>query len=297
MKKIKRFIFIIFMLIISVHSTFALSVSEDNIVLTDGNDKTIDLYANVTEEVNSVTFTMVFSTYDIPAFFTVNSTYTDANPDGVKHTINFSEPITGKIKLGSIYIKPKSNPNDTSGTVNIHSASAIGIEDNQINLNNLNINVKINKTVTPPEPTAPEKDPEKPVDNQENNTYNLLKSIDSEIVKLAIKKDVFEYEINIKNDIEELDLKPIPTNENYKVDVSNQKVSELTDNLIIIKVTDDANHTQEYKIKVNVLKDTENIQIDDSNFNGKNGYKGKWISIIVVLAIILALGVIFNKKK
>lgn len=292
MKKIKKFIFVVFILIIFITKVSALSVSEDNIVLNTGEDKTIDLYANVNEDVTSVTFTLVYSTYDIPAYFTVNSAYTDTNPDGIKHTINFSEPVTGKVKLGSIYIKPKSDPNDTSGTINIHSANAVGLNDNQINLKNLNINIKINKIVTPPEPNKDE-----PVDNQEEKTYNLLKSVDSEIIKLVIKENVFEYKVNVKKDIDELDLKPVAINDNYQVEISNQKVSELTDGLIVIKVTDDNSHTQEYKIQVNVLEDTKDIQIDDSNFKEKNIYKGKWIATIVILIIILVLGAIFSKKK
>lgn len=292
MKKVKKFIFIFLVLFISMGKVNALSASLDNITLSTGEDKTIDLFANVNEEVTSVTFTLVFSTYDIPAYFTVNGAYTDTNPNGVKHTINFPEPTTGKIKLGSIYIKPKENPNDKYGTVNIHSGTATNSDGNSINLNNLNINIKINYEVTPQPPTPEPQD--EPVDNQ---TYNLLKSIDSKIVKLNLKEDVFEYEININKDIEELDLKPVPKEDNYQVDISNQKISELTDNLITIKVTDNDSHTQEYKIKVNVLKDTTNVQVDKSNFKEKNIYKGKWIVVIAVLSIVLVLGIIFNKKK
>lgn len=290
MKKVKKFIFIFLVLFISMGKVNALSASLDNITLSTGEDKTIDLFANVNEEVTSVTFTLVFSTYDIPAYFTVNAAYTDTTPNEVKHTINFPEPTTGKIKLGSIYIKPKTNPNDRSGTVNIHSGTATNSNGNSINLKNLNINIKINNEITPPTPESQDE----PVDKQ---TYNLLKSIDSKIVKLNLKEDVFEYEINISKDTEELDLKPVPKEDNYQVDISNQKISELTDSLITIKVTDNDSHTQEYKIKVNVLKDTTNVQVDKSNFKEKNIYKGKWIVVIAVLSIVLVLGIIFNKKK
>ena len=87
--------------------------------------------------------------------------------------------------------------------------------------------------------------------------YNLLKFIDSNIINIKLEKDIFDYTVKIKEDIEELDLKPIPNNEDYIVTISNQKIKELRDNKIEIIVKADDNLEQKYIINVEVEKDKE----------------------------------------
>lgn len=267
----------------------ALSVDKNNLTIENNNNESIDLYTEVNSEITEVQFTLVYTTYDVPANFNVEAGLTDANPNGITHKIIFSNPVSGKIKLGSIKISVVKNPKVTLGTINIHSGKAITSDGETINLNSQTINVKIGE----PEDSDV-------IQNNDVSTKktNLLDRIESKIVKIDLKENVYEYKVNIKEDVEELDLKPIAKDEKYKVEITTQKIKELTDNQIIITVKDEDN-TEEYKIKVNTLKNDKDIDIDidKEEFKSTYKYKGKWIIMIVILSIVLFIGLLLVKKK
>ena len=265
----------------------ALSVSKNNLTIEKNNNETIDLYTEANLEITEVQFTLVYTTYDVPANFNVETGLTDTNPNGITHKIIFSNPVSGKIKLGSIKINVVSNPKVTVGTINIHSGKALTSDGETINLNSQTINVKIGE----PEENAV-------IQNNDTSTKktNLLDRIESKIVKIDLKENVYEYKVNIEENIEELDLKPIAKDEKYKVEITTQKIKELTDNQITITVKDGDN-TEEYKIKVNTLKNDEDIDIDKEEFKSTYKYKGKWITMIVILSIVLFIGLLLIKKK
>lgn len=286
MKKIISLLIISLVIIIPL-KVKALSVDKNNLTIEKNNSETIGLYTEVNSEITELQFTLVYTTYDVPANFNIEAGLTDTNPNGIVHKIIFSSPVSGKIKLGNIKINVVNNPKVTAGTINIHSGKAITTNGETINLDSQTINVKIG---TPENDNVNQKK-EEPV-----KKTNLLDRIESKIVKINLKDNVYEYKVNIKEDIEELDLKPVPKDENYKVEITTQKIKELTDNQIIITVKDE-NNTEEYKIKVNTIKNNEDIVIDKEEFIPTFKYKGKWITIIVILSISLFIGLLLIKKK
>lgn len=282
-KNLLLFLLLIMLLPINVK---ALSVDKNNLTIEKGGEKNIALYANVETEVTEISFTLVYTTYDVPAYFNLEPGLTDTNPNGISHKIIFSNPVSGKIKLGTINIDVVNNPKVSVGTINIHSGSAL-TNNGKINLNSQAINVTIGEEV--PEPTESTENEEK--------KKNLLDKIESEIVKIDLVEDTYEYTVKIKEDLEELDLKPIPKDENYKVEISTQKIKELVDNKIVIAVKDGDN-TEEYIIKVNTIKNkVEELEIDDEKFESSYKYKGKWITLIVIMSIVLVIGLTLIKKK
>lgn len=277
----KKKILLIFLLLIVIFplNVKALSLDENNITLAKGTSENIDLYANVETEVSEISFTLTYTTYDIPAYLSLESGLTDTNPNGINHKIIFSNPVSGKIKLGSIKVDVITNPNVNAGTVNINTASATTTNGTKVNLNAQTLNITIGEP------------PEKPVEKK----TNLLEKIESKIVKIDLQKDVYEYNVKIKEDIEELDLKAIAKEENYKVEISNQKISELEDNKIII-IVKDGDNTEEYTIKVNIEEEKE-IEIDEEEFESTYKYKGKWITLIIIMSVVLMVGLLLTKKK
>ena len=290
MKRILKLIIIAVILLIPIGSVSALTVSENNIKIPASGSKSIELSTSSEEPLTSVEFTLVYTTYDIPANFIVNSSYTDSNPNGIKHKVIFPEPISGKITLGNVNINVVNNPKDTAGTINIHSAVGYTKTGETINLNAQNINIIIgeeNNTNT-----------DKPSNDDNSNTNkNILKEIKSDIVKINLQEDVFEYQITIDKDIEKLDLEPIAITDTYKVEVSNQEIATLEDNKINITVTDNTGNKTVYTIKVNILKDISSVEIDNTNYKEKNTYKGKWIILIIFFSVILLFGLAFTKEK
>lgn len=282
MNKILKLIFISFALFFMTNRVFALTVSDSNITMSPGTSKEVELSTTTEVEVSRVEFTLVYSTYDVPANFVVNNIYTDGNPNGIKHIVNFDTPISGTIKLGTVKINTVNSPRETTGTINIHSAKAITATGETINLNSQNINVTIGE----------------PKEEPVNDDYdkNLLKEIKSNKVRIELVKDTFDYEITIDKDLEELDLEPIAINDKYKVTTSTQKISDLEDNKITITVEDNDNHIVTYNIKVNILKDIKNATIDKNTYKEKNTYQGKWLLAIIFFGIALFVSLIFTKK-
>ena len=286
MNKIKNIILsILLIIIIGVGKVSALTVSENNLTIPAGTSKNVELTTNSEVALSSIEFTMVYSTYDVPANFLVNNKYTDSYPNGIKHKINLNEPTEGKISLGSIAINVVRNPKERNGTITIHSAKGYTASGETVNLDGQTINVTIGEdtqveTITPKE-----------------FNKNALKEIKSSIVKIELQKDVFDYKVNVKENTEKLDLEAIPTDEAYKVEISNQVISELTDGMITITVSDNQDNKSVYNIKVNVLKEQEPAKIDDTTFKENNSYKGKWIVSIIVFGVMFFFGLIMIKKE
>lgn len=279
----KRILLVYLLLILILPSNVkALSLDKNDIILANGTNKNIDLYANVDTEVSEISFTLTYTTYDIPAYLNLEQGLTDTNPNGITHKIIFSNPVSGKIKLGSVRVDIVSNPKVNAGTININAASATTTNGTKVNLNAQTLNVTIGEPVE--EPTVEKK-------------TNLLDKIESKIVKVNLEKDVYEYTVKIKEDIKELDLKAIAKDENYKVEISSQKISELKDNKIIITVKDGDNK-EEYIVKVDVEKEKENkkIETDEEEFESTYKYKGKWITLIVIMSVVLVVGLFLTKK-
>lgn len=298
MKHFLKFICLIVTFFMLTTGVLALTVSENNIEIPKSDRKSIELSTNSEEMLTSVEFTLVYTTYDIPASFIVNPNYTDSNPNGIKHKIIFSEPINGNIILGNININVVDNPKDNAGTVNIHSAIGYTESGETINLTSQNINVTVlNNRETNTETNEIEKPKEDEQQETKKIDKNVLKEIKSDLVKINIQKDIFEYTIAINNDIEKLDLEPIAINESYKVKISNQEIATLEDNKINITITDNKGNKIDYIIKVNILKDISDVEIDDSDFKEKNTYKGKWIILVIIFSIILLFGLILTRKK
>ena len=290
MKRILKLIIIAVILLIPIGSVSALTVSENDIKIPASGSKSIELSTSSEELLTSVEFTLVYTTYDIPANFIVNSSYTDSNPNGIKHKVIFPEPISGKITLGNVNINVVNNPKDTAGTINIHSAIGYTETGETITLNAQNINIIIGEESN--------NNTDKPSNDDNSNTNkNVLKEIKSDIVKINLQEDVFEYQITIDKDIEKLDLEPIAITDTYKVEVSNQEIATLEDNKINITVTDNTGNKTVYTIKVNILKDISSVEIDNTNYKEKNTYKGKWIILIIFFSVILLFGLALTKKK
>lgn len=298
MKHFLKLICLIVTFFMLTTGVLALTVSENNIEIPKSDRKSIELSTNSEEMLTSVEFTLVYTTYDIPAGFIVNPNYTDSNPNGIKHKIIFSEPINGNIILGNININVVDNPKDNTGTVNIHSAIGYTKSGETINLTSQNINVTVlNNRETNTETNEIERPKEDKQEETKKFDKNVLKEIKSDLVKINIQKDIFEYTIAINNDIEKLDLEPIAINESYKVEISNQEIATLEDNKINITITDNKGNKIDYIIKVNILKDISDVEIDDSDFKEKNTYKGKWIILVIIFSIILLFGLILTRKK
>lgn len=280
MKIVKRIIFLLVVFLINLPLVSALSVDSTELTVAKGEKSTVNVYADLKEETTKVSFSLVYTTYDVPATFKAEEGIT-LKTNTTKNTLTFSEAQKGQVKLGTIEISILKSAKANKGTIRLNSATATSKSGNISKLDPVELTVTIGTSTN---------------NSTSVKESNLLKGITSKIVNIDLKDNVYTYEVNVKEDVKELDLVAVPKDEKSKVVISSQKISELKNGKIIINVTSPSNTKEEYTVKVNVLK-TDKVEIDKEEFKADSSYKGKWIVVIIVSVVALLFGFILSKKE
>ena len=258
----------------------ALSVDNTELTVAKGEKSTVNVYADLKEETTKVSFSLVYTTYDVPATFKAEEGIT-LKTNTTKNTLTFSEAQKGQVKLGTIEISILKSAKANKGTIRLNSATATSKSGNISKLDPVELTVTIGTSTN---------------NSTSVKESNLLKGITSKIVNIDLKDNVYTYEVNVKEDVKELDLVAVPKDEKSKVVISSQKISEIKDGKITIKVTSPSNTKEEYTVKVNVLK-TDKVEIDKEEFKADSSYKGTWVVVILVSVVALLFGFILSKKE
>lgn len=280
MKIVKRIIFLLVVFLINLPLVSALSVDNTELTVAKGEKSIVDVYADLKEETTKVSFSLVYTTYDVPATFKAEEGIT-LKTNTTKNTLTFSEAQKGQVKLGTIEISILKSAKANKGTIRLNSATATSKSGNISKLDPVELTVAIGTSTN---------------NSTSVKESNLLKGITSKIVNIDLKDNVYTYEVNVKEDVKELDLVAVPKDEKSKVVISSQKISELKDGKITINVTSPSNTKEEYTVKVNVLK-TNKVEIDKEEFKADSSYKGKWVVIIIVSVVALLFGFTLSKKE
>ena len=280
MKIVKRIIFLLVVFLINLPLVSALSVDSTELTVAKGEKSTVNVYADLKEETTKVSFSLVYTTYDVPATFKAEEGIT-LKTNITKNTLTFSEAQKGQVKLGTIEISILKSAKANKGTIRLNSATATSKSGNISKLDPVELTVTIGTSTN---------------NSTSVKESNLLKEITSKIVNIDLKDNVYTYEVNVKEDVKELDLVAVPKDEKSKIVISSQKISELKDGKIIINVTSPSNTKEEYTVKVNVLK-TDKVEIDKEEFKADSSYKGKWVVIIIASVVALLFGFTLSKKE
>lgn len=280
MKIVKRIAFLLVVFLINLPLVSALSVDNTELTVAKGEKSTVNVYADLKEETTKVSFSLVYTTYDVPATFKAEEGIT-LKTNTTKNTLTFSEAQKGQVKLGTIEISILKSAKANKGTIRLNSATATSKSGNISKLDPVELTVTIGTSTN---------------NSTSVKESNLLKGITSKIVNIDLKDNVYTYEVNVKEDVKELDLVAVPKDEKSKVVISSQKISELKDGKITINVTSPSNTKEEYTVKVNVLK-TDKVEIDKEEFKADSSYKGKWIVVIIVSVVALLFGFTLSKKE
>lgn len=298
MKKRVFLILFIIGLLLGKSDVLALTLDKTSVSIPAGDKENIKLYAKLPEDTVKVEFTLVFDSYDIPVYFSPTTGITDKNPDGIKHTLILSEASSNKTLLGSIIARVVNNPSIKTSGADLHSAAAYDSQGNKTILNSQEITITIGKknTATTEQNNNSSNQETSTTKQEVIKTYNLLQEIKYNNTTIPVVDDVFTYELQVLSSVQELNLQVIPKNDKSKVTISNQKIAELVDNKVTITVTN-GKEKQEYVVKINLIKEAQNIEIDNSEFEPKNGYKGTWVVVIIVAGIGLFFGIVMNGLK
>ena len=247
MKKRIKYILTIFLLLVFTSRVDALSVSKNPITIDEGSSDTVELYANLGDNVvNEIEFTLIYYSDNATASF-IPASGINCNTVHSTHTLTFTEGKSGRILLGRIKMEISNNANITAASALAHTATAKKTDGGVVNLKNVMLYVNVNKTTpivndetttttttTTTQPTTKTTTTTtKPVTTTTTTTTTttkprenkwLLKAINSKIVKINLEDDVFEYTVNVYDTLSELDLVPVANDENTKIEISNQKI-------------------------------------------------------------------------
>lgn len=274
MKKLLKVLFSISLIFILINKVEALTLEEKELHLAKGETKEIEVTENFSEKIKKLEFNLVYYNNDITGTFRVNSSYQDKT-SGIKHEIVFQNGVSGEISLGKLQVLVAKNSSLQKGIININNVQATTLNGKILNLENISLPIFI--------------------DSKKENTVtgNLIEKIDSNLVNISLKENTYEYKVTVKEDIKELDLKPITKYQDTIIDISSQKLEKEKNNIIIITAKKD-NIEEEYKIQVKYQKD---IKIDTHKYKEDNSYKKKWIIIASIFSIIFIIGLFLFKKE
>ena len=274
MKKLLKVLFSISLIFILINKVEALTLEEKELHLAKGETKEIEVTENFSEKIKKLEFNLVYYNNDITGTFQVNSSYQDKT-SGIKHEIVFPNGVSGELSLGKLQVFVAKNSSLQKGIININNVQATTLNGKILNLENISLPIFI--------------------DSKKENTVtgNLIEKIDSNLVNISLKENTYEYKVTVKEDIKELDLKPITKYQDTIIDISSQKLEKEKNNIIIITAKKD-NIEEEYKIQVKYQKD---IKIDTHKYKEDNSYKKKWIIIASIFSIIFIIGLFLFKKE
>lgn len=274
MKKLLKVLFSISLIFILINKVEALTLEEKELHLAKGETKEIEVTENFSEKIKKLEFNLVYYNNDITGTFQVNSSYQDKT-SGIKHEIVFPNGVSGELSLGKLQVFVTKNSSLQKGIININNVQATTLNGKILNLENISLPIFI--------------------DSKKENTVtgNLIEKIDSNLVNISLKENTYEYKVTVKEDIKELDLKPITKYQDTIIDISSQKLEKEKNNIIIITAKKD-NIEEEYKIQVKYQKD---IKIDTHKYKEDNSYKKKWIIIASIFSVIFIIGLFLFKKE
>lgn len=274
MKKLLKVLFSISLIFILINKVEALTLEEKELHLAKGETKEIEVTEKFSEKIKKLEFNLVYYNNDITGTFQVNSSYQDKT-SGIKHEIVFPNGVSGELSLGKLQVFVTKNSSLQKGIININNVQATTLNGKILNLENISLPIFI--------------------DSKKENTVtgNLIEKIDSNLVNISLKENTYEYKVTVKEDIKELDLKPITKYQDTIIDISSQKLEKEKNNIIIITAKKD-NIEEEYKIQVKYQKD---IKIDTHKYKEDNSYKKKWIIIASIFSVIFIIGLFLFKKE
>lgn len=231
-------------------------------------------------------------------------------------TINFSTKDTNidktKIKIDNVNVAllPIGSDYEEDDIVIINGPSySLDVTVNRKQVSNEDVNIKEpdnivskptnNDIISDTKPNINNAIKEHPITNNitidKKDSNNYLSSIEIVNYNIDFDKDKFEYNIDIDESVNELDVKAISESRKAKIDIKGNNNLKENNYKIIIDVTAEDNNLKTYTININPKKE-EKIEIikdktDKSKVNKKGKFKisNKTKNIIIICLIILVL--------
>ena len=214
------------------------------------------------------------------AGITYNEAFTKTN-NGSSVILTSKTPLKSGSKVATINVKAIDSA--TVGTTGYIRVSNVSLND--VQLENASLSVKV---------------------SNESSSSSYLKSVTSNIVKIDFNKDTYDYEYEVSNDVDKMDLVAQAEDSNAKIDISNQTL-KIGENTIKITVTAKNKDKKVYTFSINRKemekenqideKDDDVIPISDSVETKKPNKTGFVLLLGILIGVMIIDLVIMKKNK
>ena len=125
------------------------------------------------------------------------------------------------------------------------------------------------------------------------STNNYLKLLEINGYEIDFTKETFEYKINVKSDVTELDIKAIAEDTKSRVEITGNENFKVGENIVTITVTAENGDIREYKLVVNKEAEKKDVLTE---VEGSSNTAEKVVIIILIILVILGLLYLIFKK-
>lgn len=272
------FVLCFFAFLVNVKALNKIYFDSEDLSIMPGETKEIGVFVDSDNSFTSVKMNIITTSNSINfAGITYNDVFTRTNSsNGV--VLTSKTPLKSGSKVATINVKAIDSA--TVGTTGYIRVSNVSLND--VQLENASLSVKV---------------------SNESSSSSYLKSVTSNIVKIDFNKDTYDYEYEVSNDVDKMDLVAQAEDSNAKIDISNQTL-KIGENTIKITVTAKNKDKKVYTFSINRKekenkideKDDDVIPISDSVETKKTNKTG-FVLLLGLLTLVLVVDLIIMKNK
>lgn len=272
-------VFCFFAFLVNVKALNKIYFDSEDLSVMPGETKEVGVYVDSDSSFTSIKMNVITTSNSINfAGITYNEAFTKTN-NGSSVILTSKTPLKSGSKVATINVKAIDSA--TVGTTGYIRVSNVSLND--VQLENASLNVKV---------------------SNESSSSSYLKSVTSNIVKIDFNKDTYDYEYEVSNDVDKMDLVAQAEDSNAKIDISNQTL-KIGENTIKITVTAKNKDKKVYTFSINRKemenqideKDDDVIPISDSVETKKPNKTGFVLLLGILIGVMIIDLVIMKKNK
>ena len=274
-------VFCFFAFLVNVKALNKIYFDSEDLSVMPGETKEVGVYVDSDSSFTSIKMNVITTSNSINfAGITYNEAFTKTN-NGSSVILTSKTPLKSGSKVATINVKAIDSA--TVGTAGYIRVSNVSLND--VQLENASLSVKV---------------------SNESSSSSYLKSVTSNIVKIDFNKDTYEYEYEVSNDVDKMDLVAQAEDSNAKIDISNQTL-KIGENTIKITVTAKDKDKKVYTFSINRKemekenqideKDDDVIPISDSVETKKPNKTGFVLLLGILIGVMIIDLVIMKKNK
>lgn len=273
-------VFCFFAFLVNVKALNKIYFDSEDLSVMPGETKEVGVYVDSDSSFTSIKMNVITTSNSINfAGITYNEAFTRTN-NGSSVILTSKTPLKSGSKVATINVKAIDSA--TVGTTGYIRVSNVSLND--VQLENASLSVKV---------------------SNESSSSSYLESVTSNIVKIDFNKDTYDYEYEVSNDVDKMDLVAQAEDSNAKIDISNQTL-KIGENTIKITVTAKNKDKKVYTFSINRKEKEKENQIDEKDddvipisdsVETKKPNKTGFVLLLGILIGVMIIDLVIMKKN